>query len=236
MVGFGLNLSLSQNPLVVATVTRPEDLDFLASGPEVEADILEYRIDNLIDHLDRIEPTIEKAGKPALITVRRPDEGGAGDLSSEHRLELYERFLPHAALIDLELASLEESSFVELATSARKKEIEVIGSYHDFNGWPMIETIVEAANRSGELPLSVVKIAVVIDELWQLLALAEEVGDHLTARSTLISAMGMGELGKLSRLVLARAGSCLNYGYLHKPNAPGQWAASELRRLIQEIQ
>jgi 3-dehydroquinate dehydratase-1 len=35
--------------------------------------------------------------------------------------------------------------------------------------------------------------------------------------------------------VLARAGSILNYGYLQTPNAPGQWPARELQRLLAEI-
>jgi 3-dehydroquinate dehydratase-1 len=47
--------------------------------------------------------------------------------------------------------------------------------------------------------------------------------------------MGMGPLGKLSRLTLATAGSCLNYGYLQHPNAPGQWPAKELMRLYGEL-
>jgi 3-dehydroquinate dehydratase-1 len=45
----------------------------------------------------------------------------------------------------------------------------------------------------------------------------------------------MGPLGKLSRLVLAKAGSCLNYGYLNTPNAPGQWPAARLKTLLEEI-
>ncbi len=47
--------------------------------------------------------------------------------------------------------------------------------------------------------------------------------------------MGMGPLGKLSRLVLAKAGSCLNYGYLRVANAPGQWEAAELGALLGRI-
>ena len=44
--------------------------------------------------------------------------------------------------------------------------------------------------------------------------------------------MGMGKFGKASRLALAKAGSVLNYGYLDCPNAPGQWEATELKRLL----
>ena len=64
--------------------------------------------------------------------------------------------------------------------------------------------------------------------------LAELVSYH-RSEGRLISAMGMGPLGKLSRLVLAKAGSCLNYGYLKTPNAPGQWSAEDLTRLISDL-
>jgi 3-dehydroquinate dehydratase-1 len=47
--------------------------------------------------------------------------------------------------------------------------------------------------------------------------------------------MGMGPLGRLSRLVLAQAGSCLNYGYLRAANAPGQWSAKELSDLLAKL-
>jgi 3-dehydroquinate dehydratase-1 len=50
-----------------------------------------------------------------------------------------------------------------------------------------------------------------------------------------LATMGMGPLGKVSRLVLAAAGSRLNYGYLDKPQVKGQWPALELVRRIGEV-
>ena len=47
--------------------------------------------------------------------------------------------------------------------------------------------------------------------------------------------MGMGKLGQASRLVLACAGSKLNYGYHDKPNATGQWEAKELKGLLRRL-
>jgi 3-dehydroquinate dehydratase-1 len=48
--------------------------------------------------------------------------------------------------------------------------------------------------------------------------------------------MGMGALGKVSRLLFARAGSVLNYGYLDQPNASGQWEATLLKERLKELQ
>jgi 3-dehydroquinate dehydratase I len=47
--------------------------------------------------------------------------------------------------------------------------------------------------------------------------------------------MGMGKYGKISRLVLAQAGSCLNYGYVGTPNASGQWPVAALKARIAEL-
>jgi 3-dehydroquinate dehydratase-1 len=47
--------------------------------------------------------------------------------------------------------------------------------------------------------------------------------------------MGMGALGRVSRLLLAQLGSVLNYGYLDQATVPGQWPAARLRELIREL-
>jgi 3-dehydroquinate dehydratase-1 len=39
----------------------------------------------------------------------------------------------------------------------------------------------------------------------------------------------------VSRLALAAAGSCLNYGYLDRRQVPGQWPAERLMELIKEV-
>ena len=50
-----------------------------------------------------------------------------------------------------------------------------------------------------------------------------------------LSIMGMGALGRASRLVLAKCGSVLNYAHLGESNAPGQWPARQLKELLREL-
>jgi 3-dehydroquinate dehydratase-1 len=47
-----------------------------------------------------------------------------------------------------------------------------------------------------------------------------------------LAVMGMGTLGRASRLLFARAGSVLNYGWLAEPQVRGQWSAPDLRDLL----
>jgi 3-dehydroquinate dehydratase-1 len=47
--------------------------------------------------------------------------------------------------------------------------------------------------------------------------------------------MGMGPLGKISRLLLPLAGSRLVYGYIHRPQVAGQWPAMLLAERLKEV-
>jgi 3-dehydroquinate dehydratase-1 len=47
--------------------------------------------------------------------------------------------------------------------------------------------------------------------------------------------MGMGPLGKVSRLVLPMAGARLVYGYLDRPQVEGQWPAEMLSARLAEL-
>lgn len=229
-----MTLSLTERPLVVATVTRDADLEFLSSGAEPSADVLEYRVDNLLDARSAAAASMATAARPVLLTVRRSDEGGSGELADEERLALYEEFLPHTTLVDTEIASLESDAFAGFPDRAREAGTMLVASFHDFHGFPGIETLREKADAAQALGADVVKVAVVIEKMPDLFHLASLV-EEVRGSGCLVSAMGMGPLGKLSRLVLAKAGSCLNYGYLQTPNAPGQWSAEELTRLMREV-
>lgn len=221
-------------PQVVATVTQSADLDFLSTGQSPCCDILEYRLDNLLEDKDRVPARLDASSVPALITVRRPDEGGANDLTDSARIEIYRDFLSRSSLIDVEIASFEsESAFLELATEAKEAGVLVISSFHDFTGYPGREKLCAVIERGYQSGADVVKLAMVIETMSELFELTEVVEEQ-AAKGRLISAMGMGSLGKISRLVLARAGSCLNYGYLQTENAPGQWSAKDLKALIEE--
>jgi len=215
-------------------VHRPEDLHRLATRPvsaEV-CDLLEFRLDNLRDHLDAVDTAMAASELPSLITARHPEEGGAGSLDDAERETLLRRFLPRAALVDVELRSL--PAMAGLVTEARNSGVAVVASRHDFEK-PLpaadLETAIAAARAASA---DVVKIAMTLHTLSDLCSLAQ-LTETIINDNYRVATMGMGSLGKVSRLVLAAAGSCLNYGYLGEPNAPGQWPAAELKRLITEI-
>jgi 3-dehydroquinate dehydratase-1 len=169
---------------------------------------------------------ISRLPLPAILTVRRHDEGGALPLSDSERLALYRELLPAAAAIDIEGRSLRALN--GLVTEAHKMGKTVIVSYHDFQATPSLPRLRTWASQAVKGGADVVKIATVTEkpaDVARLLTLLDRARHPLAV-------MGMGTLGRASRLLFARAGSVLNYGWLAEPQVPGQWSAPDLRDLL----
>lgn len=218
---------LGSGPLVVGTVHSPGSLRVAAKLRAGEVDVLEFRIDALAEQLDAVERVMKAARLPALLTVRHPAEGGLNALDAKHRKELYRRFLPYAALIDVELRSLPK--FADIVAEARQVKCVVVVSSHDFKKTPPTAELIARQTRAFAGGADIFKVACVTSKARDLARLLEFSG---IPQKGMRSIMGMGRFGKASRLALAEAGSFLNYGYLHEPNAPGQWEARELRKLV----
>jgi len=225
--------SFGETPQVVATVTSAADLNLLASGGfPAQVDVLEFRLDNLVEHLDQAETVAKSlAAQPLLMTARDPEEGGVNKLDGARRVELLNRFLPFATLLDMEARNITKPGYPELLAAAKAQNVGVVGSIHDFDKMPAPENLYEMVYVALSAGIPICKVAVYIKEMTGLLELVT----LLESASFPFSVMGMGPLGKLSRLVLAKAGSALNYGYLQTANASGQWQAAELKRLIGEL-
>lgn len=228
-----MNSDLS-SPRVVATVTQSDDLSFLTEDGTVSCDVLEYRLDNLLRCEREASQVMASSPRPVLLTVRSPAEGGHGDLDAATRLASYRRHLGAADFVDTEIASLALPEFAGFAEEVHASGGCLIASTHDFEEFPGREIIADRIAEAYAVGADIAKVAVVVTTMAQLFDLVSLVEYH-HGKGRAISAMGMGPLGKVSRLVLAKAGSCLNYGYLRVANAPGQWEASELRALLGKI-
>lgn len=218
---------------VVGTIHSPGALAAALKLRPRAVDFLELRVDAFADAAEcaRLERSLPHLRAPLLLTVRRPSEGGTGRLSLAQRRALFLRFLPHASLVDVELRCAE--ALDEVIAAARAQGARVILSHHDFHKTPSPErlrTLWRAARRAGA---DVFKVATMADKARDVSVLL----DFLTARRTAppaLAVMGMGAFGKVSRLMFAQAGSVLNYGFLDRPQVPGQWPAEQLKECLAE--
>lgn len=208
-------------PNVVGVVHTPGGF---RQSRRVDVDAVEVRVD-LLPGPPRAD---EIAGilQPVILTVRRFDEGGGRPLTEAARLALYLELLPAAAAVDLELRSV--GVLGEVVQAARRAKKPVILSFHDFESTPSLARLRSLAVRAREAGADAVKIATKTETAADMARLLTLLGESRAP----LAVMGMGTLGRAARLLLARAGSVLNYGWLDRPLVPGQWSAAEFRELL----
>jgi len=224
----------SNRPLVVGVLSDVDSLQNWSAldkaAQSVQADVIELRLDSLITD-DNPIPVLDQAAAwslPLLITARDPAEGGIGNRTPTQRLQLVQQATSYAAIVDIELRSL--PLYEPWLAGAQRQGVAIMGSFHDFDHTPADEVLEGAVALAEAKGLSAVKIATylqTVDDLARLLRFVS------SPRRIRVSAMGMGPLGPVSRLVLGRCGSILNYGYLGTtPNAPGQLRAADLKHML----
>jgi len=228
------NLLLSSRPLTVGVVSQPDALAALLGQTAAEraaaCDLFELRLDLLKLDAAEMRKAIPALGLPVLLTARHPAEGGQGSEDAAGRRALLEPLLDLAALIDIELRSVID--FRDLLPRARGLGVGVIGSFHDFQATPGDDILQGAMDMAQTAGFDAFKLATYLNGPEDLIRLMKLVAGH---RRLPVSVMGMGALGRVSRLTLAKLGSLLNYGYLGESNAPGQWPAALLKDLLAEL-
>lgn len=200
-----------------------EERDVLQS---TDIDLLEVRLDALPHDCSMREWPL-----PVLATARDPREGGLNNLSLQERQQLLTAALSWANIIDIELASAKE--FAPLITMAREQQREVILSYHNFQTTPSLHELEVLVSQAVQAGATILKVATMTNSEQELERLLEF---QQLSHPLPVATMGMGPLGKISRLRLAAAGSALAYGWLYEPltmmPVSTQWSALELAEKI----
>ena len=216
-----------QRSYVVGVIASDADLN-RAIRMRKPPDLFELRLDRLVRAIDQVQNKLQKLRAPLIITARHPLEGGANKLSLRQRRDLLNRFLPWADYIDVELRSA--YSLRSLLVLARKKKVRRIISCHDFKSTPRPRVLAQKARTAKAHRANIFKVASRTDTPVQLARLLDFI-----ARKDVdlpVSAMGIGKLGAISRVLLARAGSALVYASLvGTTDIEGQLSLAQLRAL-----
>ncbi|HEX8489488.1 MAG TPA: type I 3-dehydroquinate dehydratase, partial [Chthoniobacterales bacterium] len=191
-------------------------------------DFFELRLDALAGNIESVRNRVGKLPSPLIVTARHPQEGGANHLSPRTRRELFLAFLPHATWIDIELRSAR--AMAPVLQAARARNIRLIISFHDFRGTPSAARLDQIARKAQSLGPSSVKIVTRTDTSQELKRLLDFFERSQRAQNVVV--MGLGKLGRASRLELARRGCALNYAHLGTARVAGQLSVPELRRAL----
>lgn len=222
------NASILRKTSVVGSISLPDSFsDIRELDDPALADLVELRLD--LYPSDTITPSVEFF-MPLLITARCPEEGGGNNLSAKAREEMIRPWIGSAAFVDVEIRSIKEMS--DIVGKIHSSSTFLLASYHDFEGTPPLDILMERMQTALRMGADAVKFATTIRDANDLATLTQLFA--IPGRPPL-SVMGMGPFGKVSRLLFAKLGSILNYGYLDAATVPGQWEAKRLKDLLLEL-
>ena len=216
-----------RRPRIVGVIASREDLE-QALRMRRPPDLFELRLDRLAGIVGRVETKLPKLRAPLIITARHPNEGGSGRLSLRQRRALLSRFLTHADYLDVELRS--SRALRALLAIAKTKNVRRIISFHDFKSTPSARLLVARAHNAKALRADIFKVATRTDTPTELGRLLEFLTKNRV--NVRLAVMGIGRLGAISRVLLARAGSVLIYASLGPAtDVEGQLSLEQLRAL-----
>jgi 3-dehydroquinate dehydratase-1 len=224
------SLRVGDIPYVVGTISSLESLNTFAAAPVNVCDIVEVRADKIGAQAAWLEgcKEIEALGMPVIFTIRLHSEGGKWVKQDKLRMPLFEDALKHLSAVDVEMESKLMPAVCKLAKSLQKSTVI---SFHDFDKTPSLGKLKEIAEKSAEHG-SIVKIS----------TMAKTSRDILTLQKLLdcdfgvpLCVIGMGASATKTRIAFPSMGSCLTYGYLDTPSAPGQLSAKTLNEQLRSI-
>ncbi len=214
-------------PRVVGVIASGADLD-CALQMRTRPDLFELRLDRLADIIEQLENKLSRLRAPLIITARHPQEGGAKKLTLGQRRDLLTRFLPYAEYVDVELRSA--FALHSLLGLAQEKRVRRIISFHNFRSTPPLRVLAAKADAARAHGANIFKAATRTDTPNQLARLLQLVATEVVDLP--VSAMGIGNLGAISRVLLARAGSVLVYASITaRSDLEGQLSLEQLRAL-----
>lgn len=221
-VKFG-NLTIGDVPRVIGTISSFDSLRRFAGSPDKSCDVAEIRLDEIGVETKWVPESqrIEASGTPVILTLRSVTEGGKSTLSNDRRFALLRDSLDSVSAVDVEL----KSGLVSLlAPLTERKNKALLVSFHDFERTPDYARLAQII-RDAARQASVVKIS----------TMTRSASDTETLRRLLsadwgvpLCVIGMGSFGTSTRKEFPALGSCLTYGYLDAPVAPGQLSARAL--------
>ncbi len=207
---------------------------------EMDCDLIEWRADyfmyiNDISFMKKAAYFIRYAieDKPLIFTFRTLEEGGGQDIDPDYYFEL-NRYMVHTGLvdiIDLEFGKLTDSD-TDVIKFAKQNNVKVLLSTHDFLSTPTETEMTDVIYDMRYLGADICKVAVTPNDMTDVLTILKSSDKIQTERDNIpFVLIGMGDLGRLTRMTGELFGSVLTFASSGKyQSATGQMSIEELRK------
>ncbi len=217
--------------------TREAVLGEAATVVAKEPDAIEWRVDyfaaigDKAAVLDAARALRAAVGElPIIFTRRSTREGGEPiAIGDDEVVRLYDAVAASRLvdLIDFEMGN-DPEHIGHVRESTRSHDTRLILSYHDFEGTPNRDFLVQSFLKAERLGADVAKVAVMPRDRMDVLTLLAATAEADDAVGIPLISMSMGPLGAVTRMIGGVFGSSLSFAVGDTASAPGQIPIADL--------
>lgn len=208
--------------------TIDEFLNNLAKTQDI-SDFIELRVDTIrgltMDHIRTIK---DHTKKEAIFTCRSKEEGGYFEDPEAQRVKILRRGIGLFDYVDIELSTVRKHDF------SCDEGTKIILSYHNFIETPSYWDMQKVIFEMNKFKPDVLKIATMIQKEYEAAKLYRLLTNKPHTENRII--IGMGEKGRISRVLAPLLGSFLTFGSTPWcESAPGQIELKEMKRMFKSL-
>ena len=230
-------------PLVCVPVMESSKEEILRETRRLEeahTEMIEWRVDafenvespNAIrEILNEMKHIIKES--ILVYTFRSKNQGGCKALSAADIYDIHQVAAESEVVDFIDVEYFEAKNPQKEIAMLREMGAYVIASHHDFEQTPDPEVIRMLLEQIRESGADVVKLAVMPQNMWDVLHLLEETNRfHENHPDLPLITMSMGAKGGISRVAGEFFGSCVTFGAGGQASAPGQLPVKQLEEIL----
>lgn len=230
-------------PLVCVPVMESSKEEILRETRRLEeahTEMIEWRVDafenvespNAIrEILNEMKHIIKES--ILVYTFRSKNQGGCKALSAADIYDIHQVAAESDVVDFIDVEYFEAKNPQKEIAMLQEMGVYVIASHHDFEQTPDTEVIRMLLEQIRESGADVVKLAVMPQNMWDVLHLLEETNRfHENHPDYPLITMSMGAKGGISRVAGEFFGSCVTFGAGGQASAPGQLPVKQLEEIL----
>lgn len=230
-------------PLVCVPVMESSKEEILRETRRLEeahTEMIEWRVDafenvespnEIREILNEMKHIIKES--ILVYTFRSKNQGGCKALSAADIYDIHQVAAESDVVDFIDVEYFEAKNPQKEIAMLREMGAYVIASHHDFEQTPDTEVIRMLLEQIRESGADVVKLAVMPQNMWDVLHLLEETNRfHENHPDYPLITMSMGAKGGISRVAGEFFGSCVTFGAGGQASAPGQLPVKQLEEIL----